>query len=84
MLIRVVLPAPFSPITAWISPRGDGEIDVIVGDQRAVALDDADRLRVSSAVKRVALYFAVIGSAILTAPLTIWSRSTFTLAIASG
>ena len=60
----------------------DGEIDVIIGEERAIALDDADRLEFES--RHRALYFAVIGSAILSEPLTIWSRSAFTLAITSG
>ena len=61
----------------------DGEIHVIVRDERAVALDDAGGLQLQRRhVERP--YFAIIGSSILIAPLTIWSRSSFTFAMASG
>ena len=61
----------------------DGEIDVIVGEDGAVTLDDADRFQLRDR-QRLSAYLAVIGSATLIAPLTISSRSAFTLAIASG
>ena len=38
------LPAPFSPSTAWTSPRWIVEVDGVVGDERAEALGDAPGL----------------------------------------
>ncbi len=62
----------------------NGEIHVIVGNQRAVALDYADRLQFVNGHPFDRCYFAIIGSSSLSAPLTIWSRSSFTLAMTSG
>ena len=39
--MSVVLPAPFSPSSAWTSPRAHIEVDVVVGDEVPEALGDA-------------------------------------------
>ena len=67
-----------------LAPLG-GEIDAVVGEEAAIALDDADGCDLGHETRPgSASYLALIGSAILIAPLTIWSRSAFTLAMASG
>jgi hypothetical protein len=65
----------------------DGEVDVVIGDERPVALDDAgsfelDRRHISE--KPPAYFASCIGSATFTVPATTSSRSAFTLAITSG
>ncbi len=44
IFISVLLPAPFSPSTAWISPGITVRIDVLVGDDGRVDLADAAQL----------------------------------------
>jgi hypothetical protein len=71
MLIRVVLPALFSPITPWISPRS-AEIHAIIGDKAAIAFDDADGCDLGHERRPGSQgYLALIGSAILIEPSTI-------------
>ena len=67
MLIRVVLPAPFSPITPMDLAALGREVDAVVGDKAAEALDDPERRDLRHDVG----YLAVIGSAIVIAPSTI-------------
>ena len=62
----------------------DREVDAVVGDKPAIALDDADGCDLGHEKGRRAGYFAVMGSAILIEPFTISSRSAFTLAMTSG
>ena len=67
MFISVDLPAPFSPTMPWIVPRGDLQVDVLVGVDRAEALVDADQLdrgRRSPAAPRAALASCAAASAI--------------------
>ena len=61
----------------------DGEVHMIVREERAVSLDDAGRFELEHR-QRDRLYFAIIGSSMTSAPLTIWSRSSLILAMASG
>ena len=41
MFMSVLLPAPFSPRRAWISPVPEVEVDIVVGDDAGEGLDDA-------------------------------------------
>ena len=61
------------------------EVDVVVGDERAIAFDDADRLELDFRHRRPLAYLAsFIGSSTLSLPEAISSRSAFTFSITSG